>query len=84
MLLPDYHVSIYTRPFDRDLPRPPPQNLSFSTYGPNNQDLSYQLLYKRTPDDTYVQAMANGKIMSFQAIGADTRPLWAKAYNNPM
>ncbi|KAI0683708.1 hypothetical protein BC835DRAFT_1423036 [Cytidiella melzeri] len=86
----DYHISIFTRPLDHSLPRPPPQNLSFSTYGPNNQDGSFQSLYRRTPDDTYVQAMANGKIMSFQATplaneaGMSTQPIWARAYAEPI
>ncbi|KAI0340462.1 hypothetical protein BDW22DRAFT_428306 [Trametopsis cervina] len=86
----DYHISIFTRPSDPTFPRPPVQNLSFSTYGPNNQDQGYQTMYRHTPDGTYVQSMANGKIMSFQTDlfndeeDGNTRPLWAKAYKEPI
>ncbi|KAI0083388.1 hypothetical protein BDY19DRAFT_998617 [Irpex rosettiformis] len=88
----DYYLSIYTRPLDRSFPRPPPQNLSFSTYGPNNQDVSFQSLYTKTPDDTYVQAMANGKIMAFRSTReaeagegkGETKALWGHAYDEPI
>ncbi|TFK53124.1 hypothetical protein OE88DRAFT_1656990 [Heliocybe sulcata] len=61
----DYHLSIYTRPSSPSS-KPTVQNLSFSTYGPNNQDVAFQARYRRTPDDTYIQSLPDGKIMAWQ------------------
>lgn len=88
----DYHISIHTRPSSPGLPRPPVQNLSFSTYGPNNQDQVLQSLYRRTADDTYVQSIPNGKIMAFKTtsdsadpeIAPNSRIAWIQSYNSPI
>ncbi|GJE93190.1 PKc-like and RNase Ire1 domain-containing protein [Phanerochaete sordida] len=87
----DYHISIHTKPLSPGLPRPPVQNLSFSTYGPNNQDQVIQNLYRRTVDDTYVQSLPNGEILAFKsALDAETevtssaRLVWAHSYGSPV
>ncbi|KIY67044.1 hypothetical protein CYLTODRAFT_490952 [Cylindrobasidium torrendii FP15055 ss-10] len=78
----DYHISIYTRP-KPGLPPPPAQNLSFSAYGPNNQDNIDQSNYHRTPDNAYIQGLPNGNIMSFKA--ADAAPLlWMRQFSSPV
>lgn len=64
----DYHVSIHTRPRHPFDPRPPVQTLTFSTYGPNNQDHAIQATYRRAPDDIYIQPMANGEVMAFKTM----------------
>ncbi|TRM66814.1 hypothetical protein BD626DRAFT_581628 [Schizophyllum amplum] len=87
----DYHISIHTRPIDRHSSASPVpiQNLSFSTYGPNNQDTPLQALYRRTKDDAYIQSLPNGEILSFKASNpdssarADTPFLWAHAFSQP-
>ncbi|KAH8112370.1 hypothetical protein DFH11DRAFT_1607229 [Phellopilus nigrolimitatus] len=83
----DYHVSIHTRPRSPFDPKPPVQNLTFSTYGPNNQDHAIQGTYRRTPDDTYIQSMPNGEIMSFRTSTSEwseSRPLWGITFKNPI
>ena len=88
----DYHVSIHTRPASPGLPRPPVQNLSFSTYGPNNQDQVIQSWYRRTADDTYIQSLPDGQIMSFKTtldtadpdIAPNARAVWGRSYASPM
>ncbi|KDQ56896.1 hypothetical protein JAAARDRAFT_59114 [Jaapia argillacea MUCL 33604] len=71
----DYHISIYTRPlsgssssFSKSTNI---QNLSFSTYGPNNQDNVLQSTYHRTPDDLYLQSLPDGKVISFNIRDSD-------------
>ncbi|KAJ7805583.1 hypothetical protein B0H14DRAFT_3771156 [Mycena olivaceomarginata] len=61
----DYHITIHTRPSSKH--RIPVQNLSFSTYGPNNQDNILQGSYRNTKDDAYIQSLPNGEIISFKA-----------------
>ncbi|EJD02004.1 uncharacterized protein FOMMEDRAFT_109089 [Fomitiporia mediterranea MF3/22] len=82
----DYHVSIQTRPRNPSEPRPPVQNLTFSTYGPNNQDLPMQATYRRTPDDTYIQSTAAGEIMSFRTSSerSDSLPIWGMTFKSPI
>lgn len=83
----DYHISIYTHPI-----RTPVHNLSFSTYGPNNQDHGLQSLYRRTADDRYIESLPTGKILSFRAnVGTDDpgfspndRYLWGHSFPNPV
>jgi serine/threonine-protein kinase/endoribonuclease IRE1 len=60
----DYRVSIHTSPSPGSSIRPPVQNLSFSVYGPNNQDLTLQAAYQRTIDDTYIQSLPDGQVVS--------------------
>ncbi|KAJ7765550.1 hypothetical protein B0H14DRAFT_3593010 [Mycena olivaceomarginata] len=45
----DYHITIHTQPSSKH--RIPIQNLSFSTYSPNNQDNILQGSYQNTKDD---------------------------------
>ncbi|TFK31956.1 hypothetical protein BDQ12DRAFT_744289 [Crucibulum laeve] len=87
----DYHISIHTRPHNRSgLPPPPVQNLSFSTYGPNNQDNVLQAAYRRTRDDAYIQSLPNGEILSFKArkegdtTGGNSHLLWYNKFNTPI
>ncbi|KAJ7177973.1 hypothetical protein C8R46DRAFT_942898 [Mycena filopes] len=80
----DYHITIHTRPSNRH--QIPVQNLSFSTYGPNNQDNVMQAAYKHTKDDAYIQSLPNGEIISFKAkqnSGSDS-VLWASKFTNPI
>jgi len=90
----DYYISIHTRPLDPNLPRLPVQNLSFSIYGPNNQDNHLQASYRRTKDDAYIQSLPNGEIISFKARtrgdtgstsdSSNSHLLWAQPFTNPM
>ncbi|KAF7319470.1 hypothetical protein HMN09_00285600 [Mycena chlorophos] len=77
----DYQISIHTRPSSRR--RMPAQNLSFSTYGPNNQDNLLQAAYRNTKDDAYVQSLPSGEIMSFKAHEKSSL-LWAAKVSNPV
>ncbi|KAF8653391.1 hypothetical protein AX16_003963 [Volvariella volvacea WC 439] len=89
----DYHLSIYTRP-NGPHSSPiniPTQNLTFSMYGPNKQDTRLQAAYRRTRDDTYIQSLPNGDIMSFkikssspQTAKSDSQMLWYSSFNNPI
>ncbi|KAH9947794.1 hypothetical protein B0H21DRAFT_311206 [Amylocystis lapponica] len=89
----DYHITIHTRPqlHGTSSVKPPVQNLSFSVYGPNNQDNGLQSLYRHTADDAYIQSLPNGKIISFKSADSElphagTMPqmnlLWAHAFPN--
>ncbi|KAJ7507249.1 hypothetical protein B0H11DRAFT_2153641 [Mycena galericulata] len=83
----DYHITIHTRPSNKH--RIPVQNLSFSTYGPNNQDSVLQGSYRNTKDDAYIQSLPNGEIISFKAKaetaqGSASDILWAYKFTNPI
>ncbi|KAJ6591077.1 hypothetical protein DFH09DRAFT_192933 [Mycena vulgaris] len=84
----DYHITIHTRPSNKH--RIPVQNLSFSTYGPNNQDNVLQASYRNTKDDAYIQSLPNGEIISFKARGETQQNsgsesvLWAYKFSNPI
>ncbi|KIY49779.1 hypothetical protein FISHEDRAFT_58034 [Fistulina hepatica ATCC 64428] len=83
----DYHISIYTQPLRGSGLHPPIQNLSFSIYGPNNQDTPLQATYRRTKDNAYIQSLPNGNIISFTAGTESTsrgNPLWAHAFQEPI
>ncbi|OSC99656.1 kinase-like protein [Trametes coccinea BRFM310] len=87
----DYHISIHTRPTRPSAGRPHVQKLTFSTYGPNKQDHGLQSIYHRTADNTYIQSLPTGKIISFKTASSDpseassaARPLWYKEYSNPI
>jgi serine/threonine-protein kinase/endoribonuclease IRE1 len=89
----DYHISIHTRPTSGPsrLRSPPVQNLSFSTYGPNNQDTLLQSSYTRTKDDSYIQSMPNGELFAFRAHNAHASSgnhqdhiSWAHQFSNPI
>lgn len=89
----DYYISIYTRPARPSAIRPPVQNLTFSTYGPNNQDHALQSLYRHTADNAYIEPLPNGKIISFKSgsidvphsdVSPNTHLLWGQAFPNPV
>ncbi|KIJ96871.1 hypothetical protein K443DRAFT_106542 [Laccaria amethystina LaAM-08-1] len=84
----DYHISIYSRPTNRipGTPLPPVQNLSFSTYGPNNQDNHLQASYRTTQDEGYIQSLPNGEIIYFKAKSTSTggRAVWGRNFNTPI
>ncbi|KAI0372473.1 hypothetical protein BV20DRAFT_964066 [Pilatotrama ljubarskyi] len=87
----DYHISIHTRPARDAGGRSHVQKLAFSTYGPNKQDHGLQTLYHRTADNTYIQSLPTGKIISFKAAPADAsdsaasaHPIWYRAFSNPI
>lgn len=90
----DYHVSIHSPPSPAGI-RPPVQNLSFSVYGPNNQDAIAQASYRRTPDDLYVQSLPTGQVFAVQAptnpAADEPRPRsaqdqfrWGHAFSEPI
>ncbi|KAJ7291175.1 hypothetical protein C8J57DRAFT_1586785 [Mycena rebaudengoi] len=81
----DYHISIHTRPSHRH--RMPVQNLSFSAYGPNNQDTALQAAYRNTKDDSYIQSLPSGEIMFFKANAIqapESSVLWAYQFEDPI
>ncbi|KAI0299431.1 hypothetical protein B0F90DRAFT_1728628 [Multifurca ochricompacta] len=89
----DYHVSISTRPSSSSSRPPLVHHLSFSTYGPNNQDLEWQATYHQSADDLYIEPLPNGDILSFKArrgIDPATSPpeenqfLWGHRFSNPI
>lgn len=87
----DYRVSIMTRPSSPSSQPPPVQHLSFSTYGPNNQDLERQAAYRRSVDDLYVEPLPNGEVISFKSTGdtsptslRDNQPVWGQKFSNPI
>lgn len=89
----DYHVSIYTRSSSPSGRKPPVQNLSFSAYGPNNQDNDMQTKYRRTSDNTYIHSLPNGNVFSFKATEIDSNDpyhlrqpqiLWVLSLDSPI
>ncbi|KAG6335170.1 hypothetical protein ID866_3914 [Astraeus odoratus] len=89
----DYHVSIYTRANSPMGRKPPAQNLSFSAYGPNNQDNNLQANYRRTADNIYIHSLPNGEILSFRAHDTDSNDpyhlrqpqvLWGLSFDSPI
>ncbi|KAF9483305.1 hypothetical protein BDN70DRAFT_891865 [Pholiota conissans] len=86
----DYHISIHKKP-QPGKPAPVVQELSFSTYGPNNKDAQLQARYRRTHDNTYLQALPNGEVISFrtrnysnpsESSEEGVGPLWARPFPN--
>ncbi|OCH94596.1 hypothetical protein OBBRIDRAFT_747261 [Obba rivulosa] len=88
----DYHLSIHSRPLNPSAVKPPVQKLVFSTYGPNNQDHQQQSLYRRTADNTYIQSLPNGEVISFRSAAnsetSDMMPsaqiLWGRGFSCPI
>ncbi|KAF7329823.1 hypothetical protein MKEN_00245700 [Mycena kentingensis (nom. inval.)] len=78
----DYHVAIHTR----GQQRVPVQTLSFSAYGPITRDNVLQAAYRRTLDDTYIQSLPSGEIISFTAreTARTNSVLWASKFTNPV
>ena len=86
-LVLDYHISIHKKPLPGQ-PTPPVQELSFSTYGPNNRDNHIQSTYRRTHDNLYIQSLTNGEIIAFRTKPQNnedtTRPIWAHHLSAPV
>lgn len=87
----DYHLAIRTNPPKSSGGRPHIQKLSFSTYGPNKEDYALQSLYQHTADNTYIQSLPTGKIISFKAASAESPEpspsahlMWYQVFSNPM
>ncbi|KAF8062249.1 hypothetical protein FPV67DRAFT_1507686 [Lyophyllum atratum] len=86
----DYNVSIYRGPYNRDS-KPPVQDLSFSAYGIIDRDQRPQAAYRQTKDDTYIQSLPNGEILSFRATSRGETPgqcvsqlLWRYTFDAPI
>ncbi|EJF56482.1 hypothetical protein DICSQDRAFT_113101 [Dichomitus squalens LYAD-421 SS1] len=82
----DYHIAIHTRP-EGPSGRTHVQRLTFSAYGPNNQDTALQTLYQRTADNIYIQSLPTGKIMSFKTAATDSTaalPVWSNHFPSPI
>uniref|UniRef100_A0A8H7XUV1 non-specific serine/threonine protein kinase n=1 Tax=Psilocybe cubensis TaxID=181762 RepID=A0A8H7XUV1_PSICU len=73
----DYIITIHQKP-KPGMPLIPAQELSFSTYGPNNKDNHLQAIYHRTNDDMYVQSLTNGEIIAFHATSGHEKGRKAK------
>jgi serine/threonine-protein kinase/endoribonuclease IRE1 len=58
------------------------QTLSFSTYGPNNINKPLQALWKRTPDDIYLQPSWDGRTYAFETLAESA--IWAKSFHQPI
>ncbi|KAF8166060.1 hypothetical protein BJ912DRAFT_889548 [Pholiota molesta] len=88
----DYHISIHKKP-QPGKPAPVVQELSFSTYGPNNKDAHLQAIYRRTHDNTYLQPLPNGEVIAFRTRNYSNPaqppepedgvgPLWGRPFPN--
>ncbi|KAG8906966.1 bifunctional endoribonuclease/protein kinase ire1 [Tulasnella sp. 403] len=55
----DYHVSVFAH--GRVI-----QNLTYTSYGPNNLDKEMQALWRRTPDNRYHQPTPDGTLLMFK------------------
>ncbi|KAG2126579.1 hypothetical protein DEU56DRAFT_915970 [Suillus clintonianus] len=89
----DYQLSIFTRSNTPNGRKVPIQNLSFSTYGPNNQDNVLQAAYRKTQDSTYIDSLPSGTIVSLKAHENDsTGPyslqkaqfMWTNHFDSPI
>ncbi|KAI0705331.1 hypothetical protein C8Q76DRAFT_771153 [Earliella scabrosa] len=87
----DYHIAIHTQSSKSSGGRSHVQRLSFSTYGPNNQDHVLQSIYHRTADNTYIQSLPTGKIISFKTAAAESPEsatnadlMWMQTFSNPV
>jgi serine/threonine-protein kinase/endoribonuclease IRE1 len=81
----DYRIAIYDHKLGGGIK--PMQNLSFSTYGPNNQDMHLQAGYRQTKDSSYIQGLPDGNIISFNSRPSKDprRPHdWMNSFPNPM
>ncbi|PPQ92502.1 hypothetical protein CVT25_010335 [Psilocybe cyanescens] len=92
----DYIITIHRKP-QPGMPPVPTQELSFSTYGPNNKDNHLQAIYRKTNDDMYIQSLTNGEVIAFHAkSGPDKgrkakkddpesgKALWGHPFNTPI
>ncbi|KAH8829150.1 hypothetical protein DL96DRAFT_1668744 [Flagelloscypha sp. PMI_526] len=70
-----------------EVPKKTTENLSFSTYGPNNQDMHLQAGYRQTKDSSYIQGLPDGNIISFNSRPSKDprRPHdWMNSFPNPI
>ncbi|KAG8809999.1 bifunctional endoribonuclease/protein kinase ire1, partial [Serendipita sp. 399] len=58
------------------------QTLSFSSYGPNNMNKQIQEVWKRTPDDVYVQPSWDGQTYAFDTMRKTAR--WGLLFRLPI
>jgi len=82
----DYHISIFKKP-PAGQSAPPPQKLLFSAYGPNNRDNHLQAIYRGTKDDSYIQSLPNGEVISFRTKidGKEGgQPMWGRHFATPV
>ncbi|KZV63390.1 kinase-like protein [Peniophora sp. CONT] len=80
----DYQVSILHQ---KKATRGPVQKLSFSAYGPNNQDQDRQLRYRHSQDNLYVEPLPNGDVLALHVDSDDTQrtaPLWYLHFDSPI
>ncbi|KAG1752201.1 hypothetical protein EDB19DRAFT_1672479, partial [Suillus lakei] len=89
----DYQISIFTRSNTPNGRKVPIQNLSFSTYGPNNQDNVLQAAYRKTQDSTYIDSLPSGTIVSLKAHESDSAGpyslqkaqfMWTNYFDSPI
>ncbi|KAG1873028.1 hypothetical protein DFJ58DRAFT_722200 [Suillus subalutaceus] len=89
----DYQISIFTRSNTPNGRKVPIQNLSFSTYGPNNQDNVLQAAYRKTQDSTYIDSLPTGTIVSLKAHENDSAGpyslqkaqfMWTNHFDSPI
>lgn len=89
----DYQISIFTRSNTPNGRKVPIQDLSFSTYGPNNHDNVLQAAYRKTQDSTYIDSLPTGTIVSLKAHENDsTGPyslqkaqfMWTNHFDSPI
>ncbi|KAG1737524.1 uncharacterized protein EDB91DRAFT_1055143 [Suillus paluster] len=89
----DYQISIFTRSNTPNGRKVPIQNLSFSTYGPNNQDNVMQAAYRKTQDSTYIDSLPSGTIVSLKPHENDSADpyslqkaqfMWTNHFDSPI
>ncbi|KAG2159369.1 uncharacterized protein EDB93DRAFT_1245174 [Suillus bovinus] len=89
----DYQISIFTRSNSPNGRKVPIQNLSFSIYGPNNQDNVLQAAYRKTQDSTYIDSLPTGTIVSLKAHENDSAGpyslqkaqfMWTNHFDSPI
>ncbi|KAJ7628568.1 hypothetical protein FB45DRAFT_40677 [Roridomyces roridus] len=77
----DYHVHVLSR-----CGPVPVQTLSFSTYGPAELDNPLQASYRRSKDQTYIQSLPGGQVVSLKINeGNDPSSVsWAHKFSDPI
>ncbi|KAJ8585343.1 hypothetical protein M405DRAFT_936065, partial [Rhizopogon salebrosus TDB-379] len=89
----DYQISIFTRSNTPNGRKAPIQNLSFSTYGPNNQDNVMQATYRKTQDSAYIDSLPTGTVVSLKAHENDSADpyslqkahlMWTNHFDSPI
>ncbi|OJA17607.1 hypothetical protein AZE42_01208 [Rhizopogon vesiculosus] len=89
----DYQISIFTRSNNPNGRKAPIQTLSFSIYGPNNQDNVLQATYRKTQDSTYIDSLPSGAVVSLKAHEDDSADpyslkkaqlMWTNQFDSPI